>query len=66
MALTHRYTLPMTQERFKRANRLINHGQRAEVVGCLLDVLLTAIEKDGQRIVGYVLDGKVKLVPVND
>jgi hypothetical protein len=61
MAL-RRVTITVEAERFKRMNKLIRYGVRGALVGSLLDLIMDTIERDGESIVGYILDGKIDLV----
>jgi hypothetical protein len=65
MALKRRYTITLENARFDRTNKAIRYGQREELVGKILDMIVAAIESDGQSMVGAILDGKVKLVVVD-
>lgn len=58
-----RVTLIVTPERQRRINTLIRYGLRRALINAVIDLVLDAIERDGEIVVGYVLDGRYSLVP---
>jgi len=61
-----RMTILVGTERLERVNRSIRFGLRSHLVNAVVDLVLDAIERDGERIVGFILEGRYKLVRNED
>lgn len=61
-----RMTIIVGDARLARVNRSVRYGLRSPLVNAVMDLLLDAIDRDGEQIVGYILSGQYKLVRDDD
>ena len=57
-----RMTILVGTDRLDRVNKSIRFGLRSHLVNAVLDLVLDAIDRDGERILGFILEGHYKLV----
>lgn len=57
-----RVTIQVQPETYERLNRLVRHGFRRHLMEKLVVLVLDAIEKDGEIVVGALMEGSYKLV----
>ena len=66
MAGERRMTILVGTDRLNRVNKTVRFGLRSHLVNAVVDLVLDAIDRDGERIIGFILDGRYKLVRVED
>lgn len=61
-----RVVIKLNQEQFDMLNRRVRYGLRSHLVAAILRLVLDAIEREGEVVVGVILEGKLKLVRNDD
>lgn len=62
--MTRRITVLIDDDMYERLQTEIRHGFRGPLVAGLLKVALNAVQTDGDLMLGALIAGKYKLVPV--
>lgn len=66
MSQERRISVMVGEERLDRMNRRIRYGLKTPIMNAVIDLVLDSIEREGEVIVGFILDGKYKLVRADE
>ena len=56
-----RLSITITDEQYKKLQGLIPWGVKGQLFSAIIDDLITALEKDGEKVLGAILARKLKL-----
>ena len=56
-----RLSITITNEQYRKLQSLIPWGVKGQLFSAIIDDLITALEKDGEKVLGAILARKLKL-----